>query len=396
MARVTQPGVTRKTEAEERAPSRTGRRPLGPLVRAALWVLLALVALAIPFIFNNDYRTFQFTTLAVYAVIVLGLNMLTGYTGQISLAHAAFVLVGATVAAMLITGEIGGVHVHPILAVLVGGVVAAAVGVAVGVPALRLAGPYLAVVTLGLTIAMPIILKSKYLDDYTEGAHGILLTKPTPPGFFADWLFPAEWQYYIALLPAALLVWCAWNVLRSRVGRAFIAVRDSEAGAQMAGVNVSRYKLLAFGFSAFYAGVGGGLLVLLLGFVSPDTFTLLDSINFLTAIVIGGLATILGSILGGAFLAFQGEINTRLKDMIPQGDNLRWAIYGVMLILLMIFAPGGIVGIIRKPPLVGWLRGRLRARTGPVTTPAPTARPGGADMAAETRSASETGGQERR
>ena len=145
-----------------------------------------------------------------------------------------------------------------------------------------------------------------------------------------------------------------------------------------------------------YAGIGGGLLVLMLGFVSPDTFTLLDSINFLTAVVIGGLATILGSILGGAFLAFQGEINARLADIVPQGQNLRWAIFGTLLILLMIFAPGGIAGMIRRPPLVGWLRGRLRARTGPVAVPPPTARPGGADMAAETRGPSETGGQERR
>ena len=237
MAQTTHTGVTGRAggAAAERPQSGVGR--LGPIARLIAWIVLAVAALAVPWV-TNDYRTFQFTTLAIFAVTVLGLNMLTGYTGQISLGHAAFVLVGATVAAMLITGHVGGVNVHPIPAVLVGGLVAAAVGVLVGVPALRLAGPYLAVVTLGLTIAMPIILKSKYLDDYTAGAHGILLKKPTPPGVIGDYLFPAEWQYYIALLPAVLMVLMAWNILRSRVGRAFIALRDSEAGAQMAGVNV--------------------------------------------------------------------------------------------------------------------------------------------------------------
>lgn len=359
MAQVAEPG------------SVVGARPRVRMVsarivlRAVAWLALAVVAVAIPFV-TEGYRTFQFTEVLVFAVIVLGLNLLTGYTGQISLGHGAFVLVGAYAAAMLITGQINDIHLHPILAVLVGGLVAAAVGVLVGIPALRLAGPYLAVVTLGLSISAPIILKSKYLADYTLGAHGILVKKPTPPaGFFERTLFPDEWQYFIVLLPSALLILLAWNLLRSRIGRAFVAVRDSESGAQMAGVNLARYKLAAFGLSAFYAGIGGGMLVLLLGFISPDTFTLFDSINFLTAMVIGGLGTILGSVLGGIFLAFQTEINSRLADVIPHGQDLRWAIYGALLILLMIFAPGGIAGALRRvPPLVGRLRARRSSASG--------------------------------
>jgi branched-chain amino acid transport system permease protein len=358
------------------------------LLKAAGWLLLLVAALAIPFV-TADYRTYQFTLLAIYAVIVLGLNILTGYAGQISLAHGAFVLVGAYLTGMLLTGTIYDLTLHPVLAVLASGVVAALVGVLIGIPALRLHGPYLAVVTLGLAIAMPIILKSKYLDDYTLGAHGILVQKPMPPdGFFAQNLFPAEWQYFVMLLPAALMIYLAWNIRRSRVGRAFIALRDSEAGAQMAGVNTSMYKVMAFAVSAFYAGIGGGMLVLMIGFVSPDTFGLIDSINFLTAMVIGGLGSILGAVLGGAFLAFQGEINTRLAEITPQGQNLRGAVFGVLLILLIVFAPGGIVGIIRRPPLVGWLRGRLRGRTGPSLQS--ITKPGGAGMAAETRETEET------
>jgi branched-chain amino acid transport system permease protein len=350
----------------------TGARRRG-MIQAVALLALAAAAVAVPFI-TEDYRTYQFTQFALFAVIVLGLNILTGYAGQISLAHGAFVLVGAYVAAMGMTGSVAGVEVHPVLAVLLAGVVAAGIGVLVGFPALRLAGPYLAVITLGVTVAAPIILKSKYLSDYTQGAQGILVTKPMPPaGFFATWLYPAEWQYFIVLLPSALLIYLAWNIRRSKVGRAFIALRDSEAGAQMAGVNVALYKLMAFGISAFYAGIGGGLLVQLLGFVSPDTFTLMDSINFLTAMVVGGLGSIVGSILGGAFLAFQSDINSQLAHRIPDGQNLRWALYGVLLIVLVMFAPGGLAGLLRRPPLLAWLRGRMQSATGPATG-APPAR----------------------
>jgi branched-chain amino acid transport system permease protein len=350
------------------APAHPGRRRR--ILQAAGWLFFAAIAILIPFV-TEDYRTFQFTEVAVFAVIVLGLNILTGYAGQISLAHGAFVLVGAYMTAILAGGGIADIHVHPTLAVVAGGATAAAIGVFLGIPALRLSGPYLAVATLGLAIAMPIILKSSYLEEWTHGAGGLSVEKPLPPeGFFADLLFPVEWQYFILLVPSVLLVWLAWNIRRSRVGRAFVALRDSEAGARMSGVNVASYKLLAFGVSAFYAGIGGGLLVLVMGFVSPDSFTLMDSINFLAAMVIGGLGSILGSILGGAFLAFQGEINSRLAEIFPEGENLRWALFGGLLIVLMVFAPGGIAGFIRRPPLVARTRRWLRAHTGSNRGPA--------------------------
>jgi branched-chain amino acid transport system permease protein len=184
-----------------------------------------------------------------------------------------------------------------------------------------------------------------------------------PEGFFSTWLFPVEWQYFVVLVPSALLILLAWNLRRSRIGRAFVALRDSEAGARMAGINVASYKLLAFAVGAFYAGIGGALLVLVLGYVNPDTFGLMDSINFLAAMVVGGLGSILGAIIGGAFLAFQGEINSRLAEIIPNGQDLRWAIYGALLIVIIVFAPGGIAGLIHRPPLVGRIRKYRQART---------------------------------
>jgi branched-chain amino acid transport system permease protein len=333
------------------------------VVRLMTWSALAIGAFLVPFV-TDDYRTFQFTELAAFAAIVMGLNILTGYAGQISLAHGAFVLIGAYMTAILTTGGIGGVEVHPVPAVLLGGLVASAIGVFLGIPALRLTGPYLAVATLGLAVATPILLKSEYLSDYTQGAAGLQVTQPVPPeGFFSTWLFPVEWQYFVVLVPSALLILLAWNLRRSRIGRAFVALRDSEAGARMAGVNVAYYKLLAFGVSAFYAGIGGALLVLVLGYVNPDTFGLMDSINFLAAMVVGGLGSILGAIIGGAFLAFQGEINSRLAEIIPNGQDLRWAIYGALLIVIIVFAPGGLAGLIHRPPLVGRIRKYRQART---------------------------------
>jgi branched-chain amino acid transport system permease protein len=296
------------------------------------------------------YRTFQVSEIAMWAVVALGLNILTGYNGQISLGHGAFVAMGGYTAAILMVD-----HGWPFwTTIIAGGAVAGTLGLLIGVPALRLTGPYLAIATLGLALATPQILK-KY-DGLTHGTQGINVRPevPPPPEFIKDWfgihLSNDEWIYFLALFIVVIMTILALNIVRSRIGRAFVAIRDSEIAAQAMGISVPRYKTMAFAISAFYAGIAGGTYVQVVGYVSPESFNFLLSINFLTTIVVGGLASILGSILGAAGLVMVPEL-PGLVSFIPGAslpDELSWAFYGAALILVMIFAPYGLAGLFRR------------------------------------------------
>lgn len=309
--------------------------------------VVAAVLLGVPF-FLNEYRLFQLSLLPVFALVVLGLNILTGYAGQISLGHGAFVLIGAYTTALLRNGICQGVFLSFPAGILLGGCASAFVGVIVGVPSLRLQGPYLALVSMGLSVSTPILVRANFLSDYTRGIQGIFVEKPLPPDWVAWLLLPEEWRYFIVLLPSSLLLWLGSNFLRGRIGRALMAMRDSEIGAQAAGISLRKFKLTAFGLSSFFAGIGGGLLIMIGGFVNPDSYTLLDSINFLTATVIGGLGSVLGSILGGAFLAYQSDVNSLLASLVPRGEDLRWALYGALVIVVVTWFPTGLAGRIRR------------------------------------------------
>ncbi|MDZ4278030.1 MAG: branched-chain amino acid ABC transporter permease [Dehalococcoidia bacterium] len=287
---------------------------------------------------------FQMAMLGVWLVILTGLNLLTGYSGQISLGHSALVAAGAYIAAILIdrTGT-------PLaVAVLAGGLGAAAIGFGLGLPALRLTGPYLAIATLGLIISLPQLLKLDALSDWTGGATGLDLPLARAPSALDGLVDARQWLYYSIMLPAVIMTVLAWNITRSRVGRAFIALRDSEIGAQQMGVNVAFYKTLAFGLSALYAGVGGGLFVYAQDFASPESFSVFQSITLLVTIVLGGLASILGSVMAAAFFTFQAGVIARLTEVLPAVDRLRWAIYGVVLIVFMISVPAGAAGLIER------------------------------------------------
>ena len=294
-----------------------------------------VAACAAPFLISA-FHTFQLTQILVYAIALLGLNLLTGYSGQISLGHGAFYAIGAYVAAILLD--------HAWLpywaAVPVAGLACFAIGFAFGLPALRLEGPYLALATFALAVATPQILKHDKLESWTGGVQGIVLEKPEP-AFLSGMLDGDQWLYFFTLAFVVLLYLTGWNLVRGRTGRALVAIRDHPLAAATMGIDTAIYKTTTFGVSAMFTGIAGALGALLTGFVSPDSFTILVSINFLVGIVVGGIASIVGNFFGAAFIVIVPNIASDISDAAP------WAIYGVGLILLMILMPNGIAGVVR-------------------------------------------------
>lgn len=293
-----------------------------------------LVACALPFVVSN-YRTFQFTLVLVYAIALLGLNLLTGFNGQISLGHGAFYAIGAYTAAILMD-KFG----FPYWATLpIAGVVCLVVGFLFGLPALRLEGLYLALATFALGVSMPQLLKYHHLEKWTGGVQGIVITKPDAP--FGLPLNPDQWLFFFTLAIMLLMFFLAWNLLRGRIGRALIAIRDQHVAAEAMGVNNAIYKSLTFGVSALYTGVAGALGAIAVQFVAPDSFNIFLSITFLVGIVIGGLASIPGAIYGAIFIQFVPNIADELSKAAP------WAIFGVFMIGFVYAMPYGINGAIR-------------------------------------------------
>lgn len=324
----------------ELALSATPRRSLG-LKQFAGVALLLLVACVLPFVLGN-YRIFQLTMALSYAIALLGLNMLTGYNGQISLGHGAFFAIGAYTAAILM--DKAGV---PYWATIpAAGLVCLVAGFLFGLPALRLEGLYLALATFALGVAMPQILKHKSLEHWTGGAMGVVLVKPEPPSFLP--LSQDQWFYFFTLAWAVLLFVAAWNLLRGRVGRALIAIRDQPIAAEAMGVNTAIYKSLTFGVSALYTGVAGALSAIAVQFASPDSFTVFLSLTLLVGVVVGGLASISGAIYGALFIQFIPNVADQISKAAP------WAIYGIFLIGFMYLMPTGVAGLVRV------LRHRLR------------------------------------
>jgi branched-chain amino acid transport system permease protein len=313
-------------------------------LRIVAYAALLLAVCALPFLVSN-YHTFQLTLVLVYAIALLGLNILTGYNGQISLGHGAFYAIGAYVAAILMD-KFG---VPYWLTVPVAGVVCLAVGFLFGLPALRLEGLYLALATFALGVSMPQVLKEKHLEHWTGGVQGIVIIKPDPP--FGLPLNQDQWLYYFTLAVMLLMFLLGWNLLRGRIGRSLIAIRDQPIAAEAMGVNNALYKSLAFGASAMYTGVAGALGAIAVQFVAPDSFTIFLSITFLVGVVIGGLASIPGAIYGAVFIQFVPNIADQISKAAP------WAIYGVFLIGFMYVMPVGVAGAIR----IAWARIRRRA-----------------------------------
>ena len=301
--------------------------------RLVVPVVVLAVALALPF-FVSNFRLFQFTQVAVYAIALLGLNMLTGYNGQISLGHGAFYALGAYTTAIMIDRWDAP---YP-LTIVTAGVLCLVAGFLFGIPALRLEGLYLALATFALALAIPQILK--YFEHWTGGSQGIVLSKPNPPWGLK--LSPDQWLYFFTLAILVVLFMLARNLLAGRTGRAIVAIRDNAIAAGAMGVNTALYKSLTFGVSAAYTGVAGALSALAIAFVAPDAFNVFLSITFVVGIVIGGLASISGAIFGALFIQFVPNWAQDISKAAP------WAIYGIFLIGFMYVMPFGIAGAIRR------------------------------------------------
>ena len=313
------------------APSRRGGR-------LALALLLAL-ACVLPFVLSS-YRTFQFTLVLVYAIALLGLNILTGFNGQISLGHGAFYAVGAYTAAILM--DRFGVPYW--LTVPVAGALCLGAGFLFGLPALRLGGHYLALATFALAVALPQLLKHKRLEHWTGGVQGIVIAKPDAP---LGWkLTPDQWLYFFTLAIAVALFVLGWNLLRGRVGRALVAIRDQPIAAAAMGIDTALYKSLTFGVSAMFTGIAGALGAISVQFVAPDSFPVFLSIALLVGSVVGGIRSIGGAVYGALFIQFVPNLADQISKAAP------WAIYGAFLIGFVVLMPAGIDGAMRK----GWAR----------------------------------------
>ena len=312
-----------------------------------LWLVLLVLAL-LPLIGGktgliSNYGFLQLSLMIVFAIAVLGLNLLTGFNGQISLGHGAFFAVGAYTAAILIDQAS-----WPYWATLpIAAIVCFVVGYLFGLPALRLEGHYLALATFGLAIAVPQILKYRHLEGLTGGVQGINIFKPDPPfglPFSAD-----QWMYLVALAVAIFMFWIARNLLDSRTGRALTAIRDHTMAASTMGVNVAHYKAVTFGISALYTGVAGALHAIIFEFVAPDSFRFELSIAILVGAVVGGIASLPGAVIGGVFVQVIEKYADALTKKITAAVHLPlelepWTIYGLALIILMYTMPTGIAG----------------------------------------------------
>ena len=303
------------------------------------FAILLLLACALPFLVS-EYRSFQFTLVLVYAIALLGLNILTGYNGQISLGHGAFYAIGAYCAAILMDK-----YGVPYWATIpVAGAVCLAAGVLFGLPALRLEGLYLALATFALGVSLPQLLKYHHLEEWTGGVQGITIQKPDAPAFFAEFglaLDQDQWLYLFTLAVAVVMFVLGWNLLRGRIGRAMVAIRDNHVAAEAMGVNNALIKSLAFGVSAMYTGIAGALGAIAVQFVAPDSFNFFLSITLLVGIVIGGLASIPGALYGALFIQFVPNIADEISKAAP------WAIFGLFLIGFVYLMPAGVAGAVR-------------------------------------------------
>ena len=315
--------------------------------RTWLWAAIIFLAL-LPLIGGktgliSNYGFLQLSLMIDYAIAVLGLILLTGFNGQISLGHGAFFAVGAYTSAVLIDQAN-----WPYWATLpVAAIVCFIVGYLFGLPALRLEGHYLALATFALAVAVPQFLKYRHFEWFTNGVQGINIFKPDPP--FGLPLSSDQWMYLIVLLVAVVMFWIASNLLDSRTGRAMTAIRDHSMAASTMGVNVAHYKTVVFGISAVYTGVAGALHAIIFEFVAPDSFRFELSIAILVGAVVGGIASLPGAIIGGVFVQVIEKYADALTKKLTAVVNLPldlepWTIYGIALIVLMYTMPMGIAG----------------------------------------------------
>lgn len=293
-----------------------------------LWVILG-IGVVFPLLFDG-FTIYQFTLVGAYAIAILGLNILTGYSGQFSIGHSAFFAIGAYTTAII--GERFAISIY--LTIPLAGVVTFICGVLFGFPALRLGFVALALATYSLAIVFPQLLKSSYLEEWTGGVQGIYLDRPGPPEWAS--LTEDQWWYYVTLIIVIIMFWFARNLVKGRSGRIMKAIRDNPIAAASMGINVSLHKVLVFGISGLYMGIGGSIAALLTDFVAPDTFSLSFAIELLTGSVVGGITSVYGALFGGLFIYFMNHYIDYFY------------IYGIILILAVWLFPSGVSGLISK------------------------------------------------
>ncbi len=313
------------------AAPRTWRRPTA---RHLIIAAVIAVALVIPLI-ARSFVIFQLTEVMIFGLAILGLNLLTGFNGQFSLGHSAFYGIGAYTAAILMHNY----EVPYYLTLPAAGGVCFAVGFLFGLPALRLQNLYLVLATFALAVAVPQILKYHGLEALTGGVQGLVVDQPDPPAFLP--VSTDQWLYYFTLAVVLAMFGAAANLIRSRTGRAVMAIRDHPIAAAAMGINTSLYKTLTFGVSAFYTGVAGALSALVVAFVAPDSFNFLLSVSLLVGLVIGGVGSIPGCLFGGLFVLYVPNIANSLST------GLAGAIYGVILLMVIFVMPAGAAGLVR-------------------------------------------------
>jgi branched-chain amino acid transport system permease protein len=329
-----------------------------------IWFLALLIFLALfPFVFRKSYTVYMANYLAIHVIVAIGLNILVGYTGQISLGHAGFYAIGAYGTIILMSKA----HFPFLVALPAAALVAALFGFLLGLPALRLEGPYLSIATLGFGLTITQVIGRIEFFGGRQGLH-------TPELIIGPWHLNSDREfYYLVITITVLLALAARNLIKTRVGRAFIAIRDTDIAAETMGVNVTMYKTLAFAVSAFYTGLAGGMYAFVLRFIEPQIFTLFMSILFLAMVVVGGLGSIFGSIAGACLLSwldlqlrnilsvpYLGEWLEALSKSyfsITGVSNIQLIIYGLIMVGIMIFEPLGIYGL--------WIRAKLYWKTWP-------------------------------
>lgn len=326
------------------------------------FVALMFFLLLYPFLFEN-YYVYVANYVAINIIVVVGLNLLVGYTGQISLGHAGFFAIGAYGTIVLMT--LGN---FPFFAALIcAGFIAACFGFLLGLPALRLEGPYLAIATLGFGLTITTIIGRIGILGGRQGLHA-------PDLVIMGYHLTTDRQfYYLVMTIAILLVIFARNLIKTKVGRAFVAIRDAHIAAETMGVNLVLYKTMAFALSAFYAGVAGGLFAFVLRFIEPELFSFFLSVFFLTMAVAGGLGTVMGPIAGAVLLSYLDLELRNILNIPYVGDwlrtlstsyfsltgvsNIQYIVFGTILILIMLFEPLGLYGL--------WIRMKKYWKTWP-------------------------------
>lgn len=312
-----------------------------------LWMLAAFVALAAFPLFVGDYWLLIGCLIAINVIAATGLMVLTGFTGQVSLGHAAFMGVGAYATAWF-ANELA---LPFFVTIPLGGFVAAAVGAVFGIPSLRVKGLYLALTTIAASFILHFVFFN--WSSVTGGAVGL---KIQPATLLGRQLMGYADIYYLAVPIASLAVWCAANLFRTRVGRAFIAIRDRDISAEVLGIPLFKYKLLSFAIASFYAGVAGGVWLYLFRVVTPESFRLVDSIFFVAAIIVGGMSSIRGAIFGAAFMTLVPELlkisvaalEPFYPGVVQMLSPVRTIVFGVLIVGFLMFEPLGLNEIWRR------------------------------------------------